>query len=64
MGVSGKVTTLPLYARGKGLTIPFVKEAAWAPEPVWTQRLEEKSFALCRGSNPDRPVVQPIARLF
>jgi hypothetical protein len=21
----------------------------WAPEPVWTQRLEEKSFHLCRG---------------
>jgi hypothetical protein len=28
----------------------------------WTQRLEEKSFRLCRGSNLDRPVVQPVAR--
>jgi hypothetical protein len=27
---------------GKG---PPVEEAGWAPEPVWTQRLEEKSFA-------------------
>jgi hypothetical protein len=23
--------------------IPIVQEAGWAPEPVWTQRLEEKS---------------------
>jgi hypothetical protein len=27
-----------------------------------TLRLEEKSFRLCRGSNLDRPVVQPVAR--
>jgi hypothetical protein len=25
--------------------VPIVQEAGWAPEPVWTQRLEEKSFA-------------------
>jgi hypothetical protein len=29
-------------------------------EPVWTQRVEEKSFRLCRGSNFDRPVVQTV----
>jgi hypothetical protein len=34
----------------------------WAPEPVWTQRLEEKNPLSCRGSNPDRPVVQPVVR--
>jgi hypothetical protein len=28
-----------------------------APEPVWTQSLEEKSFCLCRGSNLDSPVL-------
>jgi hypothetical protein len=33
---------LPL---GKGPPVPIVQEAGWAPEPVWTQRLEEKSFA-------------------
>jgi len=22
--------------------VPIVQEAGWAPEPVWTQRLEEK----------------------
>jgi hypothetical protein len=46
----------------KGPTVPTVQEAGWAPEPVWTQRLEEKSFCLCRRSNLDRPVVQPVAR--
>jgi hypothetical protein len=25
--------------------VPIVQEAGWAPEPVWTQRLEEKSFS-------------------
>jgi hypothetical protein len=29
---------------------------------VWTQRLEKTSFRPCRGSNPDRPVVQPVVR--
>jgi hypothetical protein len=43
---------------GKGPPVPIVQEAGWAPEPVWTQRLEKKFFRLCRRSNPDRPVVQ------
>jgi hypothetical protein len=42
---------------GKGPSVLIVQEAGWAPEPVWTQRLEEKSFRLCQGSNLDRPVV-------
>jgi hypothetical protein len=25
-------------------TVPIVQEAGWAPEPVWTYRLEEKSI--------------------
>jgi hypothetical protein len=41
---------------------PIVQEAGWAPEPVWIQGLEEKSFRLCWGSNLDRSVVQPVAR--
>jgi hypothetical protein len=43
-----------LYPRGKD-PVPIVQEAGWAPEPVWTQMLEEKSFA----SAGDRT---PIAR--
>jgi hypothetical protein len=38
----------------KGPPVPIVQEAGWAPEPVWTKRLEEKSFCPCRGS-PGRP---------
>jgi hypothetical protein len=47
---------------GKGPPVPIVQEAGWAPEPVWRQRLEEKSFRLCRGSNLHRPVVQSVTR--
>jgi hypothetical protein len=46
----------------KGPPVPIVQEAGWAPEPVWTQRIEEKFFRLCRKSNLDRPVVQSVAR--
>jgi hypothetical protein len=42
--------------------VHIVQEARWAPEPVWTQRLEEKSSRLCRRLNLDRPVVHPVAR--
>jgi hypothetical protein len=49
-------------ASGKGPKVPIVQEAGWAPERVWTQRIEKKSFRLCRGSNLDSPVVQPVAR--
>jgi hypothetical protein len=44
---------------GKGPPVPIVQEAGWASEPVWTQRLEEKSFApagyrtsIARSSSP------------
>jgi hypothetical protein len=51
-----------LLPPGKGPPVPIVQENGWAPEPVWTQRLEEKLFRLCRRSNPDRPVVQSVSR--
>jgi hypothetical protein len=47
---------------GKGPPVPIVQGAGWAPEPVWTQRIEDKSLRLCRGSNLDYLVVQPVAR--
>jgi hypothetical protein len=31
---------------GKEPQVPIVQEAGWAPEPVWTQRVEEKFSAL------------------
>jgi hypothetical protein len=33
-------------------------------EAVWIQRLEEKCFCLCRGSNIDRPVVHSVVRQY
>jgi hypothetical protein len=39
--------------------VPIAQEAGWAPEPVWTQTLEDKSSA----SVGDRtPVVQSVVR--
>jgi hypothetical protein len=44
---------------GKEPPVPIVQEAGWAPEPVWTQRLEERSSA----SVGDRtPAVQSVVR--
>jgi hypothetical protein len=44
---------------GKGPPVPIVQEAGWAPELVWTQRIEEKSSA----SAGDRtPIAQSVVR--
>jgi hypothetical protein len=42
---------------GKGPPVPIVQKAGWAPEPVWTQRLEEKSSVPVGDRTPivDRP---------
>jgi hypothetical protein len=40
--------------------VPTGQEAGWAPEPVWTQSLEEKSFA---PPGVRRSVVQSVVRL-
>jgi hypothetical protein len=43
MEVSGqRYAQAALLPPGKGPPVPIVQEAGWAPEPVWTQRLEEK----------------------
>jgi hypothetical protein len=43
MRVSGQYYAA-LYP-GEKTPVPTEQEAGWAPEPVWTQRLEEKSSA-------------------
>jgi hypothetical protein len=45
MGVSGQLTPRPRSTPTKGPPVPTVQEVWWASEPVWTHRLEEKSFA-------------------
>jgi hypothetical protein len=60
MGVSGqRHAPAVLLLPGKGPPVPIVKKAGWAPEPFWTQRIEEKSFApagdrtpIARSSSP------------
>jgi len=60
MGVSGQLhASAALLPPGKGPPVPIVQEAGWAREPVWTQRLEEKSSApagdrtpIARSSSP------------
>jgi hypothetical protein len=49
-------------APGKGPPVPIVQKAGWAPEPVWTQRLEEKSLASAVYRTSIAPVVQSVAR--
>jgi hypothetical protein len=61
MGVSGqRHASAALLPPGKVPPVPIGHEAGWAPEPVWTQRIEEKILCPRRGSNPDRQVVQPV----
>jgi hypothetical protein len=44
-GMSGqRHAPAALYPWGKDPPVPIVQEAGWAPEPVWTQRLEKNSL--------------------
>jgi hypothetical protein len=53
MGVSGqRHAPAALLPPGKGPPVPIVQEAGLAPEPVWTQRLEEKSYDSAEDRTP------------
>jgi hypothetical protein len=52
MGWVVSVTPRPRFAPGKGPPVPTGQEAGWAPEPVWTERSEEKSFAPAGNRTP------------
>jgi hypothetical protein len=43
------------FAPGEGSTVPIVQEAGWAPEPVWTQRLEKKILSPLPRIEPRSP---------
>jgi hypothetical protein len=59
MGVSGQHHAPAALYPGERTPVPIEQEAGWAPETVWTQRLEEKSSA----SVGDRtPVAQSVFR--
>jgi hypothetical protein len=57
------VTPRPRFTPRERTPVPIVQNG-WASEPMWTHRLEETFFRLCRGSKPDRPVVQPVGRYY
>jgi hypothetical protein len=42
----------PALNPGEDPPVPTVQEAGWAPEPVWTQRLEEKFCAFVGDQTP------------
>jgi hypothetical protein len=57
-------------APGKGPPVPIVQEAGWAPEPVWTQSIEEKSFTpagdrtpIARSSSQSDTILPELTRL-
>jgi hypothetical protein len=54
----------PRFTPGKGPLVPTVQEAGWAPEPVWTHKLQGKISCLCQGLNLNHQVIQSIARLY
>jgi hypothetical protein len=62
MGVNGRRNApAALLPPRKGPPVPTVQEAGWASEPVWTQRIEEKSFAPAGDRTPVEPV-QSVVR--
>jgi hypothetical protein len=59
MGVSGQHHAPAALHPGERTPVPILQEAGWAPESVWTQRLEEKSSA---SVGDWTPFVQPVVR--
>jgi hypothetical protein len=53
------ITPQPHFPPEKEPPVPIVQEAGWAPEPVWTQRLEEKSSA---SVGDWTPAIQSVVR--
>jgi hypothetical protein len=45
--------------RGIGPPVPIVQEVAWVPEPVWEQKLEQKSSAFVGDRTP---IIQSVDR--
>jgi hypothetical protein len=52
MGVSGQRHAPATLYPPERTPVPIVQEAGWAPEPVWTQRLEEKILSPLPGIEP------------
>jgi hypothetical protein len=60
MGVSGqRHASAALYPRRKNPRYPLNRRLGGPPEPVWTQRLEQKSSAPVGDRTP---IVQPVVK--
>jgi hypothetical protein len=59
MGMSGQRHAPASFTPGKRPAVPIGQEAEWASDLVWTQRLEEKSFAF---AGDQTPVVYSVIR--
>jgi hypothetical protein len=57
MGVSGQHHSPAALYPGKGPPVTIGQGAGWAPDPAWTQRVEEKSSASVRDRTP---VIQSV----
>jgi hypothetical protein len=53
------ITPRPCFTPGERTPVPIEQKAGWAPEPVWTQGLEERSSAPVGDRTP---IVQPVVR--
>jgi hypothetical protein len=58
------VTPRPRFTPGERTPVHIVQEAGWAPEPVWTQRLEEKSSAPVGDRTPKHRSSSPQSDTF
>jgi hypothetical protein len=59
MGRVVTVTPRPRFTPGKGPPVAIGEEAVWTSDVIWTQRLEEISFA---SVGDQTPVVQSVVR--
>jgi hypothetical protein len=50
----------PHFGPGERTAGTIGQEAGWAPEPVWTQRLDEKSFASAGDRTPQLLCMQNV----
>jgi hypothetical protein len=55
------ITPPPSLPPRKGPTVSIVHETGWAPEPVWSQKLEQKSSA---SVGVQTPIVQSAAKYY
>jgi hypothetical protein len=62
MGWVVSVTPRPRFTSGGRTPVPIVQAAGWGPRAGLDTEVRGQILCLCRGSNLNRPVVQPEVR--